>query len=48
MAATGIYAAVLTLFFVTLSVRVIMARRVADGGLGDGGSQLAVLKIVRS
>lgn len=38
MAITAIYASILALFFVSLSVRVIGARRAARVALGDGGN----------
>lgn len=38
MAITAMYASILALFFVSLSVRVIGARRAARVALGDGGN----------
>ena len=44
MTITPIYAGLLTLVFVALSVRVIGGRRMAGVGLGDGGNRLLLRK----
>ncbi len=44
MTITPIYAGLLTLLFVALSVRVIGGRRMAGVGLGDGGNRLLLRK----